>query len=70
MRVEQAGDQGALSASTEMGAGTRSAVHTADGGAHPVDALFTMAQPRTHNGFLDHLGLEQQLVGRWGYGQR
>ena len=33
------------------------AVHTADGGAHPVDALFTMAQPRTHHGFLDHLGL-------------
>ncbi len=33
------------------------AVHTADGARHRIDALFTMAQPRTHENFLAHLGL-------------
>lgn len=33
------------------------AVRTEDGGSHPIDALFTMAQPRTHEAFLAHLDL-------------
>ena len=33
------------------------AVRTADGTAHLIDALFTVAQPRTHGAFLSHLDL-------------
>ncbi|MFT4296045.1 MAG: bifunctional NAD(P)/FAD-dependent oxidoreductase/class I SAM-dependent methyltransferase [Micropruina sp.] len=33
------------------------AVRTADGGSHPVDALFTASQPRTHEDFLAGLDL-------------
>ena len=32
-------------------------VRTADGASHAVDALFTAAQPRTHEAFVEHLGL-------------
>ncbi len=32
-------------------------VHTADGGSHPIDALFTAGRPRTHEDFLAHLEL-------------
>lgn len=33
------------------------AVRTADGGSHPIDALFTASQPRTQEDFLAHLEL-------------
>ncbi len=33
------------------------AVHTADGGSHPIDALFTAGRPRAHEDFLAHLEL-------------